>query len=148
MEAIIFTGIQGAGKTTFYLARFAATHRHLSLDLLRTRQREQDFLQECIAGRQSFVVDNTNPTAADRARYIAPARAAGFRIVGYYFALPLALCLARNAARPAEQRIPTPGVRAAHKRLQPPTLAEGFDALYVVRQDAEGALAIELVTNH
>lgn len=143
MEAIIFTGIQGAGKTTFYLARFAATHRHLSLDLLRTRQREQDFLQECIAGRQSFVVDNTNPAAADRARYIAPARAAGFRIVGYYFALPLALCLARNAARPAGQRVPIPGVRATHKRLQPPTLAEGFDALYIVRQDAYGTLIVE-----
>lgn len=148
MEAIILTGLQGAGKTTFYQERFAATHQHLSLDLLRTRQREQQALQECIARRQPFVVDNTNPTAVDRARYIAPARTAGFRVVGYHFDLPLALCLARNAARPAGQRIPIPGIRATHKRLQPPTLEEGFDTLYVVRQDTEGALAIELVTEH
>ncbi len=148
MEAIILTGIQGAGKTTFYLERFAATHRHISLDLLRTRTRELQAVQECIAAGQPFVVDNTNPTAADRARYIAPARAAGFRIISYYFDLPLKLCLARNAARSGAQRIPILGVRGTYKRLQPPTLDEDFDTLYVVRQDAAGTMLVEPLTNN
>jgi hypothetical protein len=36
--------------------------------------------------QQRFVVDNTNITAAERARYILPSRAAGFRVIGYSFA--------------------------------------------------------------
>ena len=40
-------------------------------------------LELCLRERQPFVVDNTNPTAADRRRYVDPARAAGFRVIGY-----------------------------------------------------------------
>jgi hypothetical protein len=39
----------------------------------------------CLDHQQPFVVDNTNPTAAERAVYIAPAKAAGFRVIGYFF---------------------------------------------------------------
>ncbi len=143
MEAIIFVGVQGSGKTTFYLERFFATHLRLSLDLLRTRHRERLLVEACIAAKQPFVVDNTNPTVEERARYIAPARAAGFRVVGYHFDLPIAVCLARNAARQGKQRVPVPGIYGTRKRLQPPTLAEGFDALYTVRQGESGDLLVE-----
>jgi predicted kinase len=40
MEAVVFIGIQASGKTTFYQQRFFATHVRISLDLLRTRERE------------------------------------------------------------------------------------------------------------
>jgi predicted kinase len=56
MEAVVLIGIQASGKTTFYQQRFFATHVRISLDLLRTRE------------QQRFVVDNTNITAAERAR--------------------------------------------------------------------------------
>ncbi len=90
MEAIIFTGIQGSGKSTFCRERFFHTHVRLSMDMLRTRHREAILLRACLDGKQPFVVDNTNPTAAERARYVTPARAAGFRVVGYYFASKVA----------------------------------------------------------
>src|SRR5581483_10407647 len=86
MEAVIFCGIQASGKTTFYRERFFDTHVRISLDLVRTRRREDLLIAACLAGRQPFVVDNTNATVADRARYIEPARSAGFAVVGYYFA--------------------------------------------------------------
>jgi tRNA uridine 5-carbamoylmethylation protein Kti12 len=143
MEAIIFTGIQGAGKTTFYRERFFATHLWLSLDMLRTRHREALLLGACLAAKQPFVIDNTNPTAAERARYIAPAREAGFQVVGYHFAIPLNVCRARNAARPDGQRVPLPGLYGTNKRLQPPTLAEGFDLIHTVTLAADGTLIIE-----
>ena len=44
-----------------------------------TRAREAAFLRLCLETRMPFVVDNTNPTAADRARYVAPARDGGVR---------------------------------------------------------------------
>ncbi len=78
MEAVIFIGIQGSGKSSFYLARFYRTHIRINLDMLRTRHREQLLLSACVEGKSRFVVDNTNPTITERARYITPARAAGF----------------------------------------------------------------------
>ena len=75
MEAIIFIGIQGAGKSTFFKERFFDTHVRINLDTLRTRRREEILLNACLQSRQPFVVDNTNPLPADRSRYLGPARA-------------------------------------------------------------------------
>ena len=85
MEAVIFIGIQGSGKSTFYKERFVDTHIRINLDMLKTRHREQYLVNACIVAKQAFVVDNTNPTRADRSRYIEPAKAAGFKVIGYYF---------------------------------------------------------------
>ena len=74
MEAVIFVGLQGAGKSTFYRERFFDTHLRISLDLLRTRHRERRLLQFCVETGLRFVVDNTNPTRAERAVYIRAAR--------------------------------------------------------------------------
>ena len=53
-----------------------------------------------------FVVDNTNPTRAERQVYIRAAREAGFRVVGYYFRSRVEECRRRNEGRPEEQRVP------------------------------------------
>ncbi len=57
MEAVIFIGIQGSGKTTFYMQRFFQTHVRLSLDMLKTRRRERFLLECCIRAKQPFVMD-------------------------------------------------------------------------------------------
>ena len=85
MEAVIFIGIQGSGKSSFYKGRFFDTHVRINLDMLKTKHRQHLLLSACIEARQPFVVDNTNVTAAARAYFIAPAKAAGFRVTGYYF---------------------------------------------------------------
>jgi predicted kinase len=138
VEAIIFVGIQGSGKSSFYQEHFFRTHLRLNLDMLRTRHRERLLLVACIEAQQPFVVDNTNPRATDRARYVAPARAAGFCVVGYYFRSALGEALGRNAARPLAERVPAKGVAGTHKALELPTLAEGFDALYGVTLTSAG----------
>jgi len=74
VEAVIFIGLQGAGKSTFYQQRFFATHLRINLDMLKTRNRERRFLQVCIETRQCFVVDNTNLTRAHRHVYIEAAK--------------------------------------------------------------------------
>jgi predicted kinase len=132
MEAVILVGIPGSGKSTFYRERFFDTHVRINLDMLRTRERERILLAACLQAKQPFVVDNTNVLAEERARYIEPAKAAGFRTVGYYFQTELRAAIARNNQRPKGQAIPVPGVIAKHKRLQPPAVAEGFDEIYCV----------------
>ena len=85
MEAVIFIGIPGSGKSTFFYQRFFETHIHINLDNLKTRHREMILIEDCITKKHSFVVDNTNITTAERFRYIPLAREAGFRVVGYVF---------------------------------------------------------------
>ena len=132
MEAIILVGIQGSGKTSFYRQHFLTTHVHISLDETRTREREQALLTECLHAKRHFVIDNTNPLMTDRKRYIVPARAAGFRVVCYFFQTPLRDAIHRNNQRKGEKRISVPAVVATFRKLQPPTLEEDFDAVYTV----------------
>lgn len=40
----------------------------INLDTLKTRNREQQLLKDCISTDQNVVIGNTNPTKADRAR--------------------------------------------------------------------------------
>jgi predicted kinase len=143
MEAVILVGIQASGKSTFYHQRFFATHVRVSLDLLRTRNRERSLVTWCLAHRQPLVVDNTNPTMAERAVYIAPARAAGFRVMGYYFESNVPASIRRNAARGGAARMPAAAIGSAKRRLVPPTLAEGFDVLHFVRIGSDGEFLIE-----
>src|ERR671935_1337652 len=99
MEAIVLCGVQGSGKTSLYGERFVDTHVRISLDVLRTRGREEALVQWCLERGQRFVVDNTNATAAERRRYVEPARAAGFRAIAYLVEVDLDEALARNADR-------------------------------------------------
>lgn len=142
MEMIVFMGIQASGKTTFYVREFFETHVRISMDLLRTRHREQLFLQACLLSQQRCVIDNTNPTRADRARYITLAKKAHFRVVGYFFEPDPRASHARNAGRADKRRVPPAGLFGTLKRLERPNAEEGFDALYRV-QACGGGFEVE-----
>ena len=143
MEAVIFIGIQGTGKSSFYQERFFHTHVRINLDMLKTKNRLGLLFNACLEAGQSFVLDNTNVSRETRAEFIAPSKAAGFRIVGYYFRSDINSALARNSARPGSARIPDRGVLGTYKQLEIPELAEGFDALYYVHIDSAGKFHVE-----
>jgi len=143
MEAIIFIGIQGSGKSSFYKKHFFHTHIRINLDMLKTRHREQMFVQTCLETNQRFVVDNTNPTVEDRLHYIQPAKAKQFKIVGYYFPPDLEGCKGRNNRRHGKQMIPLVGLLATYKKLIPPTYQEGFDELYSVKIGTNYSFIVE-----
>ncbi|MFP4476636.1 MAG: AAA family ATPase [Desulfatibacillaceae bacterium] len=142
-HAVILMGIQATGKSTFYLENFFKTHVRINLDMLRTRHREAVLVEACIGAGINFAVDNTNPSAGDRARYISPAREAGFTVAGYYFRSRLDEALARNREREKSGRIPEPGIRSAMGRLALPGWDEGFDELYYVFIDDSGRFVVE-----
>jgi predicted kinase len=119
MEAIVLCGVQGSGKTTLFRDRFAATHEHVSLDVQGSRAREAALIAECLEAGRPFVVDNTNPTVADRARYIDPAREAGFKVIGY---------LVEGDGRSVHVGPATAAATA--RRFVRPTPEEGFDELF------------------
>lgn len=142
MQAVVFIGLQGSGKSSFYRERFFSTHVRISLDLLRTRHREQQFLEACFATDQRFVIDNTNPTRTDRSGYIEAARSARYTVAGYYFQSRVEECLRRNAARTEKERVPDVAILSAAKKLELPSRDEGFDELFYVRLE-NGKFVVE-----
>ena len=145
MEAIIFVGLPGSGKSSFYKERFFNSHVRISLDLLKTRHRETRILDVCLATDQRFVIDNTNPTRAERSKFIEPAKAARVRytISGYYFESKVEECLRRNALRAEGERVPDVAVLSAAKKLELPSLDERFDQLFYVRLTEAGFVVEE-----
>ena len=146
MEGVVFIGSQGSGKSSFFKERFFSTHVHISLDVLKTRHREQRILEVCLDTNQRFVIDNTNPTCAERIRYLNPAKAARFKMVGYYFQSTLEDCLRRNSERSEDSRVPDVAIFSTVKKLELPSFEEGFDQLFTVRLE-DGCFVVEKFKN-
>ena len=133
---ILFTGLQASGKSTFYQQRFPDCV-HVNLDTLHTRNKERLLLKECFDAGHSFVVDNTNPTRKDRARYIDAAKERGYRVIGYYFQSSISACKERNSRREGKARVPDAALAAVYCQLELPVWEEGYDELYYVRIDQD-----------
>ena len=142
MQLIIFIGVQAAGKSTFYKQYFYNSHLRLNLDMLKTRHRENLLFEAGLASKTKMVIDNTNPTKTDRARYIKRAIDAGFEVIAYYFETDLKNTLQRNNQRDGKACIPEVGVRATYKKLEVPSLDEGFNEMFKVKIVGNGEFAI------
>lgn len=142
MQLIIFTGVQASGKSSFYLLNLHHSHLRINLDMLKTRHRENLIFEAYLASKAKCVIDNANPTKADRARYIERAKAAGFEVIAYFFETDLTSTLERNSYRIGKANIPEVGVRATYKKLEMPTLEEGFTEIYLVKIIGNGEFSV------
>ncbi|HET7436257.1 MAG TPA: ATP-binding protein [Thermoanaerobaculia bacterium] len=136
MDLILLIGLQASGKSTYYFSRLAATHVHVSKDLMKNaRDREAKqliLIEEALAAGRSVVVDNTNPTPAVRAPLIALGRRYHARIIGIFFESSVRDAVGRNRAREGKARVPDVAIFATAKKLVPPSLDEGFDEVRVI----------------
>lgn len=131
--AILFVGIQGSGKTSFYKERLRPLgFTYISLDELHNRKLESTLFQEAIASGANLLVDNTNPTRAERARYIEPLRQAGYdRIICCFFQSRIRDCIARNHQRGTT--VPDKAIAATSNRLELPSVDEGFTDIFFIK---------------
>ncbi|MBQ8789689.1 MAG: ATP-binding protein [Ruminiclostridium sp.] len=134
---VIMIGIQGSGKSTFYHKFLKDDFVRVNLDTLKTRHREKLLIEECVENKKSFAVDNTNPTRLDRERYIPLAKAAGYRIVGYFMQSKIRECIKRNNKRQGKEKVPEGAIVSTSNKLEMPSYDEGFDELYFVANDGE-----------
>ena len=136
-ELVLMIGIPGSGKSTF-CRKYFPEYERISLDVLHTRKRETTELKKAIALRKNCVIDNTNVSVAERAKFIEAGKRAEYRIVGYYMRSKIDECLKRNALRSGKMRIPDAGVIGRAAQLELPKYAEGFDELHYVTITDDG----------
>lgn len=136
-QLAIFVGLPASGKSTYYREHFAATHVHVSKDLMpkarRSDVQQQLEIETALTAGKSVVVDNTNPSPAVRVPLIALGRRHGARIIAYYFDTEVKTVLARNRLREGIARVPNVAIFATRKKLVPPAIEEGFDEVVVVK---------------
>jgi predicted kinase len=146
VDLVVLSGLQGAGKTTFFSARFAATHAHVSRDRFRNARdkdrRQRELVTAAAQAGRSVVVDNTHVRREDRTALVALARALGLRPVLYWFPPDVRASIARNAGREGRAKVPVAAVLATAKRLSAPDATEGFAAAYEVRPTPAGGFEI------
>ena len=151
--AVLLVGIAASGKSTFARRHFAPTEV-LSSDSLRAVITDDphaqaatddafDLLHRILAMRlrrgRLCVVDATNVEAWARAELIDVARRHRRPSVAIVLDVPLAVALARNAARPSP-RPPDPAVRRQHRWLTEAVgrlPEEGYAAVHHLRSEAE-----------
>jgi predicted kinase len=135
LELVLFVGLPASGKSSFYRARFAATHTLVSKDLLpnhRRSARQLELVTAALRAGQPVVVDNTNTRRADRAELVQLANARRIPAVVYHFTAAIDSCLSRNRQRQGKARVPDVALFTAQKLLEPPGDDEGFAARYEV----------------
>ena len=132
MEALVFIGLPGAGKSTFWKQRFFDTHLRINRDQLRTAPRERALIEVCLNARIRFALDNTSPTRMVRAPFITRAKAADFRVHAFYFEPDFDASFGRNARRKGQARVPIVALKSIAKTLQRPSFDEGFSSIFSV----------------
>ncbi|MBI5006221.1 MAG: AAA family ATPase [Nitrosomonadales bacterium] len=133
MELVILSGIQCSGKSTLYQQKFADTHARVNLDTVKSRSKEMDLYSSIISERRRVVIDNTNPTRQDRAKYIAPAKNMGYQVCGIQLDVPIVRAITRNLARHNQEKIPERIIQSTLRKMQPLSLSEGFDQIVIIR---------------
>lgn len=143
-QIILAVGLPGSGKSAYFAQR--GLHP-LSSDALRqwllddeTNQQYQRWVFlalrsllriRLLLGRPRNYVDATNLTPKERRPFFRLAARYGYEMRAIFFDTPLPLCRERNRRR--HRKVPEEAMERLARRLQPPTLAEGFVKITLVR---------------
>ncbi len=135
-ELVIFVGMQASGKSTWYATHLAATHVHVSKDLMKNVRdrdaRQRKMIEDALGAGRSVVVDNTNPTPAVRAPLVEIGRRHGARVIACYFQTAAKEAVVRNRLREGKARVPDVVIYVTARKIVPPTLEEGFDEVRLI----------------
>ena len=144
MKLVVLSGLPGSGKSTWAARQSFSV---LSSDAVRQLIADDPAVQtihrrvfavlrllarERLALRRPVTcIDATSLTRWERRQWIRLAEAADCEAEAIFFHTALDVCLARNAQR--LRVVPPEVVRDMARRLEPPTIAEGFARVITLR---------------
>nr|XP_046909638.1 uncharacterized protein F21D5.5-like [Dermatophagoides farinae] len=90
VHCIIFCGISGSGKTTFYENYLQPlNYVHVNYDQLKTIQKCQQLMKKSIQEQRNIVIDNTNIERKSRQQWINLCKENGYEWIIFHFELSL-----------------------------------------------------------
>ena len=129
MECIILIGVPASGKSTCYHNLFNDTHLRISLDILGRRSRERAIFEAAVMTKTKIVIDNTNVTVKDRAKYIPLLKENNYKIRAIVFNPDLERAFKNNKKR--TRKVPEEAIEGYAKRFVMPSHNEGFDNITI-----------------
>jgi predicted kinase len=143
-KVILIVGLPGSGKSTYakqqrWPVLASDEIRRILLDDARDQSANRSIfalLRHMLRKRLELrrpvtCIDATNLTSYERRPYIKTAQLYGADIEAVYLDVPIEICHARNLNR--DRVVPPDVVERMSKRLQPPSLEEGFSTVRVLR---------------
>lgn len=136
---VICVGAPGSGKSSLATGPYAACVR-VNQDTLKTKDKCLKACKEALQAGKSVIVDNQNKARADRAPYLALAKAEGATALAVYFDVPKELCFHLNTYRMLNtkcelhraEKVPALVIHAFYKSREVPTEKEGFSKVCTV----------------
>jgi predicted kinase len=141
---VLAIGLPGSGKSSWFKRHNVVP---LSSDMVRSllfddvrEQRFQDLVfsnlramlkARLIAKRPMNYVDATNLTPQERAHWVKLAKDYNYEVHAVFFDVPLEVCVERHQRR--DRVVPEDVMRRMAAKLKPPSFAEGFAKITVVR---------------
>ncbi|OBT63746.1 hypothetical protein VE03_06201 [Pseudogymnoascus sp. 23342-1-I1] len=130
---IVFVGLPGAGKTTFFNIALNFGVIRLNRHDLGTMENCMEKAEHCLEGGFGIVIDDCNLDKSSRATWIDMASRLNVPVLAAEFTTPSDLCLHNDSTGPKGRQIfPRTKFRELEKQLEAPTIEEGFSEIVKV----------------